>query len=121
MRLKDTIIHRMVELAGDPASGWTALGGQIGATVRYTKTRQTPDYMRGTGFGRWDQGTYDTHVFLTLVAGKFILGVASAPWVGRSDSDVPLWLVQAILEDPDLAHDDIRRNAMRNARKAARS
>lgn len=126
MRLKDKIIHRMVELAGSEDSPWTALPTQHGgATIRWTKTRPTPDYARSTERGAWnalwDQDTYDSHVFITLVGGKFILGVASCPWVGRSDQDAPLWLVEAILEDPELAHDDTRRWAMRDARKAARS
>lgn len=122
MRLSEKILQRMVELAMSEGSPWTALPGQYGGgTVRYTKTQPTPDCHRGTGFGRWDQDTYDSHVFLTRVGGKFILGVASAPWMGRQDSDIPLWEAEAILEDPELALDHTRRWAMRDARKAARS
>lgn len=125
MRLKDKIVRRMIELAGDEASEWTAIGTGVGATIRWTKTQETPAYARekrpGQAWAMWEGETYDSHVFITLVAGKFILGVAGAPWVGRQDSDAPLWLVEAILEDPELAHDDTRRWAMRDARKAARS
>jgi hypothetical protein len=118
MKLRDKLAARMVELAADTESPWTALGSMVGATLRFTETVPTPDYHRGEGFGRWDQDTYDRHVFLTLVAGKFILGVATAPWMGRSDSDIPLWLAEAILEDPALGFDDARRWQLKAARRA---
>jgi hypothetical protein len=121
MRLKDKLARRMVELAVDQASPWTALGSMVGATIRFTETVPTPDYHRGTGFGRWDQDTYDRQVFLTLVAGKFILGVATAPWMGRSDSDIPLWLAEAILEDPALGFDSARQWQLKAERRAPRS
>lgn len=117
MKLKDKLAHRMVELAGDPESGWTALGSLVGATLRFTTTSPTPDYMRYA----WDEDTYDSHVFLTLVAGKFILGMATAPWMGRRDSDIPLWLAEAILEDPALGLDSARMLDLRAARREARS
>lgn len=121
MKLRDKLAARMVELAADPDSGWTALGSLVGATLRWTETVPTPDYHRGTGFGRWEDETYERHVFLTLVAGKFILGAAPAPWVGRNDSDIPLWLAEAILEDPSLGLDDARRWRLKSERRAARS
>lgn len=125
MRLKDRIIRRMVELAGDPENGWTALGTQYGATVRYTQTHETPEYARtkrpGKQFVMWEGETYESHVFLTLVSGTFIMGTSAAPWVGRTDREVPLWLVEAVLEDPELAHNTARQLKMRAERKAARS
>lgn len=121
MRLKDKLVRRMVELAADETSGWTALGSLTGATLRWTETVPTPEYHRGDGFGRWPEETYDRHVFITLVAGKFILGAATAPWMGRSDSDIPLWLAEAILEDPALGLDSARQWQLKAARRDARA
>jgi hypothetical protein len=117
---KDRIRARIIELANDPESGWVAVPGPYGLTIRYTRTHPTPDYHRGTRGGRWDQDTYDDHVFVTLAGRKVLLGVAPAPWVGRQDSDCPLWLAEAILTDPTLAHDTQRVLDMRRARRSAR-
>jgi hypothetical protein len=60
-------------------------------------------------------------VFVTLVAGKFIVSRAPAPWVNRSESDAPLWLVEAILSDPDLGLDTQRQLDLKHARRGGRS
>jgi hypothetical protein len=114
---KDRVIRRMVELAGSPESPWTAIETRVGATVRRTWTNETPEWARRD----WSEPTYHAHVFLTLVAGTFLLGRAPAPWVGRTDSNVPLYLVEAILEDPELGLDTQRQLELRAARKPVRS
>jgi hypothetical protein len=118
VKLRDRLAIRMDELARDEASAWTGLGSMVGATLRFTETVLTPDYHRGDGFGRWPEETYDRHVFMTLVAGKVILGVATAPWMGRNDREVPLWLAEAILEDPALGFDNARQWQLKAARRA---
>lgn len=118
----DKILARMIELVQTPESGWVPVPGTAGSTVRLTRTHETPSYHRGDGFGRWPEATYESHTFVTLVAGKVILGTAAAPWMGRRDSDVPFWLAEAILADPDdLGQDMVRMLDLRAARRAARS
>jgi hypothetical protein len=119
-QVRDTIIA----LAHDETSGWAPVPG-IGLTIRHTEEHDTPEAIRAkpgerSGFGTWDQPTYHSHVFVTLIAHKVILGYGAAPWVGRNDSEIPLWLALAILGDHTLAGDYERINAMRTARKAAR-
>lgn len=121
MKLKDKLVARMVELAGEKDSGWEVVPGTVGATIRWTKEEVTPEYHRGTGFGRWDQDTYSTHVFITLVAGKFIMRTSAAPWVQCHDTEVPLWLVELILEDPALGLDSPRQWQLKAARRDARA
>lgn len=112
MRLRDKITQRMTELAADQASPWEPVPSRmVGRTIRRTWTRETSEtYLE---LKVWSQPTYPAHVFLTLVAGKFILGTAPAPWVGRRDQEIPLWLVEAILDEPELALDSHRQNEMR--------
>lgn len=119
MKLRDKIVKRMVELAGDEASAWTAIESRYGATLRRTWTCQTGRSVRELKV--WSEPTYQAHVFLTLVAGKFILGTAPAPWVGRRDQEIPLWLVEAILDEPELALDSHRQLDLRHARRGGRS
>ena len=116
--LKDRVVRRMTELAGSPESPWTAIETNVGATIRRTWQEATPDWARPH---YWPEESYQAHVFLTLVAGTFILGRAASPWTGRQDSNVPLWLVEAILEDPELGLDSERQMAMRHARRGGRS
>lgn len=124
MRAAEKLLARMIELVQTPESGWVPLTGTVGSTVRFTKTEPTPDYARSSERGAWsalwNQDSYDTHVFVTLVAGKVVLGTAPAPWVGRRDSDIPFWLAEAILADPALAFDDERCLKLKAARRAAR-
>lgn len=110
------ILDQMADLVRDPESGWVMVPtGMVGVTVRLTRTHQTPDYMRYA----WNQDTYDSHTFVTLVAGKVILGTAAAPWVGRRDSEVPFWLAEAILADEnDLGQDMTRMLNLRAMRRA---
>lgn len=119
-RIADT----MVNLVAEKGSGWEIVPSYV-PTIRFTRERPTPDYAlseeRGAWNALWSQPTYHTHVFVTLVNGKVILGTSAAPWVRRQDRDIPFWLAEAILEDPELALDDERVRAMREARKAARS
>lgn len=120
MRQRDKIIQRMVELAGDEASLWTEVRGLYGIVLRRTWTRQTSQTYRDLDL--WTQPTYQEYLFLTLTAiGGVLLGVSHAPWVGRRDRDIPLWLAEAILEDPELGLDSTRQLEMRDARKVARS
>ena len=90
--------------------------------MRFTATEQTPDYARscerGAWAALWDQDTYDTHVFVTLVAGKVVLGTSAAPWVARQDRDIPFWLAEKIMTDPALAHDGPRQRELKQARRA---
>ena len=115
--LKDRLVRRMVELAGSPESEWTAIETRVGATVRRTWQEATPQWARRD----WPEESYHAHVFLTLVAGTFILGRAAAPWVGRQDTNIPLYLVEAILEDPELGLDAQRQMDLRHARRGGRS
>lgn len=117
----EVIRNMIVNLTADEASGWEPVPGIAGLTIRRTTEHETHPANRGEGFGRWPEATYHSHVFITLVAGKVILGYASAPWMGRTDSYVPFWLAEAILEDHTLAGDWTRINAMREARRAGKS
>lgn len=111
---KERIFARMVELSTGEA--WAHVPGAVGYTVRRTQEHPTPAHAR-TGWAGWNEDTYSSHVFVTLVAGKFILGTSAAPWMGRQDQDCPLWLVELILEDPELAHDTTRKLELRAQRK----
>jgi hypothetical protein len=111
-QVRDTIVN----LAHDEASGWAPVPG-IGLTIRHTDEHETHPANLGQGFGRWPEPTFHSHVFITLVAGKVILGYAPAPWMGRNDSEISLWLALAILADHTLAGDHTRINAMRAERK----
>lgn len=118
MKLKDKILARMIELAKDPDSPWEALPSRYGVTVRRTWEHQTPEYQAR----QWSQPTYNAHTFLTAVGGRsFILGTSAAPWMARQDRPVPLWLAEAVLEDPELSQDSHRINEMRHARRGGRS
>lgn len=127
MTKRDEIRDRILNLAADEASGWEPVPGLAGLTIRRTSEHETHPANRakpgeGAGFGTWDQPTYHSHTFITLVGGKVILGRAGAPWVGRTDSDIPLWLAEAILMDPeDLGQDTARMLRMKDERKRARS
>jgi hypothetical protein len=113
---QERILARMIELAGQGT--WHTVPSQTGATIRYTRTIETPDYHRGDGFGRWPEATYDRHLFLTLMRQGVIAGDASAPWMGRSDSPAPYWLVELVLaaEDPLKVWDE--RLELKRARNA---
>lgn len=116
------ILDRMIELVQTPESGWVPVPGHVGSTVRLTRTHETPEIHRGEGFGRWPEATYDSHTFVTLVAGKVILGTSAAPWMSRRDSDIPFWLAEAILADADdLGQDMTRMLDLRAARRVKRS
>lgn len=117
MKLRDKILARMIELAKDPASPWELLPSRFGmVTVRRIWTHETPDYQARN----WSQPTYDAHTFLTAVGGRtFILGTSAAPWMDRRDRPVPLWLAEAILEDPELSQDTGRQLALVAARRTA--
>jgi hypothetical protein len=125
-RKADIIRDRIVNLAHDETSGWEPVPGLAGLTIRHTDEHETHPANRakpgeGAGFGTWDQPTYHSHTFVTLVAGKVILGYSAAPWMSRNDSDIPFWLAEAILGDHTLAGDYTRINAMRDARKKGRA
>jgi hypothetical protein len=110
------------------AGTWVKQASQIPGvpTFRWTSEEVTPDYAR-EGYKslppQWPGETYDRHIFLTLVSqgGSWIMRVCSCPWVRASDSTPPLWLVGAILADPELAFDTARQIEMRHARRGGRS
>jgi hypothetical protein len=117
MKLRDKIKQRMAELAEDPASPWEPVPSRmVGRTIRRTWTRETSrTYLE---LKVWSESTYQAHAFLTQVNATFILGTSAAPWVGRRDQVVPLWLAEAILDEPELALDSHRQNEMRATRRA---
>lgn len=88
-------------IAASKAKQWTAVNGY---TIRYTEKCATPEWAqedRGWGAGAlYPFPTYERHVFLSLVGGKVILGVAHAPWTGRQDQYVTLKRAHAVLADP---------------------
>lgn len=117
------ILDRMIELVQAPESGWVPVPGTAGSTVRLTRTVDTPEYARGTGFGRWEEPTYEEHLFVTLVAGKVIMGHAPCPWVGRHDSDEPFWYAELLLGHSNpwaVLEDRLALKAQRKARRAER-
>ena len=107
------LIDRMEHLALNPNAVWQPVPASFGITIRHSvRGLITPDWARETriipGLGgertrpKWDEPTYDQHVFLSLscVTGKPILGVAAAPWVGRGDSYLTLTRALEILDNP---------------------
>lgn len=111
------LLDRMAELAQTPGSGWELIPGTAGTMVRLTLVHQTPDLMRRT----WDQDEYRSHTFVTLVAGKVILGTSAGPWMGRNDREIPFWLAREILNDEeDLAQDLTRMFDLRAARRTGK-
>lgn len=124
MSKADEIRQRIVQLATEGRT-WEPVPKAYGLTVRHTVTEKTPDYARKpwreSAEPLWGQDTYNTHVFVTMIGRKVILGAASAPWMGRTDTDVPLWLAEMILDDPSLGLDSHRQVELRNQRKAAQS
>lgn len=120
IRAWEKTLKRMTELGRQEGSGWEFVPSNHARTILHGVTLPTPDYAKakwGRSLPLWTDETYDVLTFVTLVAGKMIIGTAPAPWVGRRDWDAPFWLADAILEDPGLAHDADRIFAMRKARK----
>lgn len=116
----EVIRQRIIDLAHDETSGWEPVPGVAGLTIRWTAEHETHPANLGEGFGRWPHPTYHSHVFITLVGSKVILGWAAAPWMGRTDSEIPFWLTEAILADHTLAGDYERINVMRELRRAGK-
>lgn len=114
-KTQERILARMRELA--TTGEWVAIRGD---TIRLTRTRKTHPANLGTGFGRWEQPEYDQHMFVTLMHSGMLLGDAPAPWVGRSDSTLPYWLAEAILDAEDPWDVLERRVALTQARKLER-
>lgn len=107
------LIDGMKLYALNPNAVWQPVPTGFGITIRHSvRGLTTPDWARerrlipGMGgertMARWDEPTYDQHVFLTVVgySSKPLLGVARAPWVGRTDSDLTLTRALEILRDP---------------------
>lgn len=121
-RMAEKFLAQMIEKVQTPESGWVPVPGQVGSTMRFTKTERTPDYARSSERGAWhalwDQDTYDMHVFVTLVAGKVLMRVSTAPWVSARDQSIPFWLAEAVLADPELAWDSPRQWRLKAERKA---
>ena len=126
MTLRETIRKQLGELV--EAGTWVAQPSRIPGvpTFRWTREEVTPAYAR-EGYGslppQWPGETYDRHIFLTFVSqnGPIVMRVCSCPWVRAQDSTPPLWLVGAILADPELAFDTARQLEMRHARRGGRS
>jgi hypothetical protein len=113
------IMDRAIMLAGQGI--WTAQSRNGMPTVRWTRTQPTPQYAREGAQAMYPSEDYDRHVFLTFVGSTVVMRVCAAPWVRCSDSSPPLWLVEAVLEDPELAFRSDRINAMRLSRRAGRN
>lgn len=122
MTLRQTIAKQLLELA--EAGTWIKQASQIPGvpTFRWTREEVTPAYAR-EGYGslppQWPGETYDRHIFLTLVGSSIVMRVCSCPWVRAQDTAPPLWLVGAILADPELAFDTARQIEMKTARRSA--
>jgi hypothetical protein len=96
---------RMRELVAEGT--WDALPN-VGITVRWTRTVPTPGWAKDRRY--WEADTYNRHVFLTLQRSGVILGVSSAPWMGRRDSHVPYRRAFEVLDNPQAAFSPARRN-----------
>lgn len=122
MKLRDRIIQQLWELV--EAEQWVAQANRIPgvATFRWTREEVTPAYAREGSRPYWSSETYDRHVFLTPVSrnGPIVMRVCSCPWVRAQDSTPPLWLVGAIIADPELAFSTERILEMKAARKGGR-
>jgi hypothetical protein len=122
MTLRQTILKQLQELV--EAGTWIAQASQIPGvpTFRWTSEKVTPDYAR-QGYKslppQWPGETYDRHIFLTMVSrsGPIVMRVCSCPWVRAQDTTPPLWLVGAILADPELAFDTARQLQMKQRRR----
>lgn len=114
----EKVMARMRELV---AGGTWQTVPSHSPTIRLTRELTTPNYAREPFRSRpalWDQETYTELLFITLVGNQVIVGHGSCPWVGRSDSQEPLWYVEMLLnaEDPwDVVE---RRIGIKAARKA---
>lgn len=112
------VLARMKELAAQGT--WTGVPSNYGLTIRWTRTQPTPESIKSAKPCPWPGDDYDRHVFLTLVGQVLIMGVRPCPWVRGTDSPVPYWLAEAVMEDPELAFDTERRLAMKHARRGGR-
>lgn len=109
------LLDRMKTL---PADGpWTRIGAS-GFCVRWSIEKQvTPDWAKVSG--AWPGETFDSHVFLTVSAGSVFLRAAHAPWVRSDYRKIPLWLAEAVLDDPALGLDSDRQRVMREERRSS--
>jgi hypothetical protein len=123
MTLRQVITKQLQELT--EAGTWVKQPSQIPGvpTFRWTREEVTPSWARQGSRPSWPGETYDRHIFLTLVSrsGPVVMRVCACPWVRAQDSTPPLWLVGAILADPELAFDTARQTEMRHARRGGRS
>lgn len=121
MTLRQSIVQRLQELVD--AGTWIKQPSQIPGvpSFRWTREEVTPAWAREGARPNWPGEVYDRHIFLTFVGSTIVMRVCVCPWVRAQDSNPPLWLVAAILADPELAFDTARQIEMRAARKAGRS
>jgi hypothetical protein len=104
------------------AGTWQAVPVHQGLlTIRWTKTSPTPAYAREGKGAPYPFEDYDQHVFLTFIGQKIVMRTCPCPWVRCSDTQPPLWLVLAILQDVELAFDTQRQLDMRHERRGGRS
>lgn len=103
---------------------WEVVAAQPMVSCRWTKEEVTPDWAREGSNPSWPGETYSRMVFLTFIGqganGSIVMRVCAAPWVRCQDSQPPLWLVEEVLKDPELAFDITRILAMRMSRRAGR-
>jgi hypothetical protein len=122
MTIRQEILNQLREQAA--AGTWTAQASQIPGvpTFRWTREEITPDWALEGANPDWTGDKYDRHVFLTLISqrGPWIMRVCPCPWVRCQDTQPPLWLVDAIVKDPELAFDIARQLQMRQARRGGR-
>lgn len=112
------ILARMNELAG--GGSWTVVPSNYGAVIRWTRSQPVPEFIRSGTHSPYPFEDYDRHVFLTLVGQVLIMQVCPAPWVRCTDRPIPLWLAQAVMDDPELAFDTQRQLDLKHARRGGR-
>lgn len=124
MSKADEIRKRIIELAQDKDGPWELVPSMYSLTIRHTTEHPTPDWARtqrhGQTFALWTGEVYASHVFVSMVGRKVIVGTCAAPWIQRRDQDCPLWLAEMILADPALGLDTERIIQLRAQRREAR-
>lgn len=79
------------------SGGWEPVPDQYAYTIRWRSAEKTPAHPELVDY---DQ-PYRSLVFLSLVAGKVVLGIAAAPWVRRRDSTISFKRAYEVLVDPE--------------------
>lgn len=82
--------------AATESGTWRRVPNSYGYTIAWDSEERHPTHP---GLVDWS-GPYRALVFLTLGAGKPILGVSPAPWVGRRDQHITYQRAFEVLTDP---------------------